>query len=59
MLLRTAYGANPDRIVGRRTLLHQAKLDEMAKEMLPDELETAIELSTQLITSNENCCYAM
>ena len=58
-LLRAAHGADPERIVGRRTLRNQAKLEEMAKEMLPDELERAGELSRQLITSNENCCYSM
>lgn len=59
MLLRIAHGTNPDRVVGRWTLPNQAKLDEMAKEMFPHELETAVELSRTLITSNRNCCYSM
>ena len=58
-LLRKAHGTDPERIVGRWTLRNQAKLDEMTKVMFPDELATAVELSRQLITSNENCCYSM
>ena len=58
-LLRTAHGTDPERIVGRWTLRNQAKLDEMTKVMFPDELAKAVELSRQLITSNENCCYSM
>ena len=58
-LLRTAHGADPERVVGRWTLRNQAKLDEMAKLMLPRELEAAVESSRALITSNKNCCYAM
>lgn len=58
-LLQAAHGADPERVVGRWTLRNQAKLDEMAKEMLPDELDAAVQLSRQMITSNENCCFAM
>jgi hypothetical protein len=58
-LLTEAHGAGPERVVGRWTLRNQAKLDEMAKELLPSELETAVELSKQLITSNRNCCFEM
>ena len=58
-ILQTAYGANPERVVGRWTIRNQAKLDQMARELLPHELETATELARQLIESNKNCCYAM
>ena len=49
MLLRSAHGTNPDRVVGRWTLRNQAKLDEMAKVMFPDELEAAADLSSRLL----------
>ena len=58
-LLHDAFGADPDRVVGRWTLRNQAKLDEMAKSMLPEELETAVEQARQLITSNQNCCISI
>jgi hypothetical protein len=58
-LLRAAHGSDPERVVGRWTLRNQARLDEMAQEMLPDELEAAEQLSRQMIISNENCCFAM
>ena len=58
-LLQTAYGANPERVVGRWTIRNQAKLDQMARELLPHELETATELARTLINTNKNCCYAM
>jgi hypothetical protein len=58
-LLESAYGSNPERVVGRWTLRNRAQLDEMAKEMRPAELAAAVELSRQMISSNENCCFAM
>lgn len=58
-LLQTAYGANPERVVGRWTIRNQAKLDQMARELLPHELETATEMARTLINTNKNCCYAM
>jgi len=58
-LLQTAYGADPERVMGRWTIRNQAKLDQMARELLPHELETATELARRLIDTNKNCCYAM
>lgn len=58
-LLRSAYGDDVERVTGRLTLRNQAKLDEMAREMMPDELEAAVEQSRELITENKNCCYSM
>ncbi len=58
-LLQETHGSDPERVVGRWTLRNRAKLDEMAKEMRQAELEAAVQLSRQMITSNKNCCFAM
>lgn len=58
-LLQAAHGSDAERVVGRWTLRNQAKLDELAKEMLLPELEAARRLADQMISSNENCCFEM
>lgn len=58
-LLNEAFGADPERVTGRWTLRNQEVLDVLTRTMLPSELEEAVELSRQLIESNENCCFSM
>ena len=55
----SVYSANTESVIGRIALDYRSKLSEMARDMLPDELETAVEQSKELIASNENCCYSM
>ncbi len=58
--LRSArYRADAESVVGRITLEYQSQLNDMARQMMPDELDAAVERSRNLITSNENCCYSI
>lgn len=58
-VLRTTHGSDAERVAGRWTLTNQARLDEMARELLPHELEAAAEQSRRMIVENRNCCYSM
>lgn len=57
-LLDAAHGGETG-VAARWAQRNRAILDEATKDMLPHELDEAVELAKQMIRSNSNCCFEM